>query len=124
MQPPFAAMLTLASGTSVITETVYERRFKYIDELARMGADIKTEANAAIIVGVPRLTGAPVSGSDLRASAALILAGLAADGQTEVSGLEYLDRGYEDFTGKLHGLGANIWRAEENSVGRASECSV
>jgi len=124
MQPPFAALLTLASGTSVITETVYERRFKYIDELARMGADIKTEANAAIIVGVPRLTGAPVSGSDLRASAALILAGLAAEGQTEVSGLQYLDRGYEDFVGKLHGLGAKIWRAEESSVGKATECSV
>ena len=124
MQPPFAALLTLAAGTSVITETVYERRFKYIDELARMGADIKTEANAAIIVGVPRLTGAQVSGSDLRASAALILAGLAADGQTEVSGLEYLDRGYEDFVGKLYGVGANIWRADESTVGKASECSV
>ena len=106
MQPPFAALLTLAQGTSVITETVYERRFKYIDELARMGADIKTEANAALIVGVPRLTGAPVAGSDLRATAALVLAGLAAEGQTEISGIQYLDRGYEDFVGKLHSVGA------------------
>jgi UDP-N-acetylglucosamine 1-carboxyvinyltransferase len=110
MQPPLAALLTLAEGTSVITETVYERRFKYIDEMARMGADIKAEANSAIIVGVPRLTGAPVAGSDLRATAALILAGLAAEGQTEVSGINYLDRGYEDFAGKLAALGANIRR--------------
>ena len=112
MQPPFAALLTLAAGTSVITETVYERRFRYIDEMARMGADIKNEANSAIIVGVPRLTGAPVAGSDLRATAALILAGLAAEGQTEVSGIKYLDRGYEDFTGKLASLGAAIRRVE------------
>ena len=112
MQPPFAALLTLAQGTSVITETVYERRFKYIHELARMGADIKTEANAALIVGVPRLMGAPVAGSDLRAAAALILAGLAAEGQSEVSGIQYLDRGYQDFVGKLSGVGANIWRKE------------
>ena len=112
MQPPFAALLTLAAGTSVITETVYERRFRYIDEMARMGADIKTEANSAIIVGVPRLTGAPVSGSDLRATAALILAGLAAEGQTEVSGIKYLDRGYEDFTEKLAAVGADIRRVE------------
>lgn len=112
MQPPFAALLTLAQGTSVITETVYERRFKYIHELARMGADIRTEANAAFIVGVPRLTGAPVAGSDLRASAALILAGLAAEGQSEVSGIEYLDRGYQDFVGKLSSVGARVWRTE------------
>jgi UDP-N-acetylglucosamine 1-carboxyvinyltransferase len=110
MQPPLAALLTLAEGTSVITETVYERRFKYIDEMARMGADIKVEDKSAIIVGVPRLTGAPVAGSDLRATAALILAGLAAEGQTEVSGTIYLDRGYEDFVGKLAGVGADIRR--------------
>jgi len=113
MQPPFAALLTLAAGTSVITETVYERRFRYIDELARMGADIKTKANAAIIVGVPRLTGAPVAGSDLRATAALVLAGLAAEGQTEVGGIKYLDRGYEDFCGKLQAVGANVRRVED-----------
>lgn len=125
MQPPFAALLTLAQGTSVITETVYERRFKYIDELARMGADIKTEANAALIVGVPRLTGAPVAGSDLRATAALVLAGLSAEGQTEVSGIQYLDRGYEDFVGKLHNVGANIWRTEEKTAEeKVAACSV
>ncbi len=131
MQPPFAALLTLSAGTSVITETVYERRFKYIDELARMGADIKTKANAAIIIGVPRLTGAPVAGSDLRATAALVLAGLAAEGQTEISGINYLDRGYEDFVGKLSSVGARIWRTDKApeavmtpDTGKAEACSV
>jgi UDP-N-acetylglucosamine 1-carboxyvinyltransferase len=110
MQPPIAALLTLAEGTSIVTEKVYERRFRYIDELVRMGANIKMDTNSAIIVGVPRLTGAPVSGSDLRATAALVLAGLAAEGQTEVSGLIYLDRGYERFVEKLGAVGAEIWR--------------
>ncbi len=110
VQPQFAALLTLASGTSTITETMFERRFKYINELSRMGAKIKTEANAAIIDGVPRLTSAPVAGSDLRATAALILAGLAAEGTTEVSGIHYLDRGYEGFEAKLRGVGADIER--------------
>ncbi len=110
VQPQFAAMLTLASGTSTITETMFERRFKYIDELARMGANIKTESNAAIIDGVPRLTSAPVAGSDLRATAALVLAGLAAEGTTEISGVQYLDRGYEGFESKLRDVGADIER--------------
>lgn len=110
VQPQFAALLTLASGTSTITETMFERRFKYIDELARMGASIKTEANAAIIDGVPRLTGAPVAGSDLRATAALVLAGLAAEGATDISGVQYLDRGYEGFEPKLRAVGADIGR--------------
>ena len=110
VQPQFAAMLTLAHGTSVITETMFERRFKYIDELARMGASIKAESNAAIIDGVPRLTGAPVAGSDLRATAALVLAGLAAEGTTDISGIQYLDRGYEGFESKLREVGASIER--------------
>ena len=110
VQPQFAAMLTLAHGTSIITETMFERRFKYIDELARMGANIKTESNAAIIEGVPRLTGAPVAGSDLRATAALVLAGLAAEGATDISGVQYLDRGYEGFESKLAAVGAEIER--------------
>ena len=113
MQPPLAALLTIASGTSVITETVYERRFKYIDELARMGADIKTADNTAIIVGVPRLTGAPVAGSDLRATAALVLAGLAAEGETKITGTQFLDRGYEAFEKKLRGLGGDVKRVDE-----------
>jgi UDP-N-acetylglucosamine 1-carboxyvinyltransferase len=115
LQPQFAAMLTLAEGASVITETVYERRFKYIDELARMGADLKTEGNIAVITGVERLTGAPVAGTDLRATAALVLAGLAAQGKSEISGLQYLDRGYEKFAEKLLGVGAELRRAEESS---------
>ena len=115
LQPPFAAILTLADGASVITETVYERRFKYIDELARMGAELKTEGNIAVITGVERLTGAPVAGSDLRATAALVIAGLAAQGKSEISGLQYLDRGYEKFAEKLLGVGAELWRAEELS---------
>ena len=110
VQPQFAALLTLATGTSTITETMFERRFKYIDELARMGASIKTEANAAIIDGVPRLTGAPVAGSDLRATAALVLAGLAAEGTTDISGVPFLDRGYEGFEPKLRAVGADIGR--------------
>ncbi len=134
MQPPFAALMTLASGTSVITETVYERRFRYIDELSRMGADIKAEASAAIICGVPRLTGAPVAGSDLRATAALVLAGLAAEGKTEITGVQYLDRGYERFEEKLSAVGADIQRVEINAkktdetshsgAAGASVCSV
>ena len=120
LQPIFAAALTLSEGTSVITETVYERRFKYIDELARMGADTKTEGNAAIISGVERLSGAPVAGSDLRATAALVLAGLAAQGESEISGVQFLDRGYEDFEAKLQGVGAKIWRASQTVADSAS----
>ena len=121
MQPQFAAMLTTAKGTSVITETLFERRFKYIDELARMGANIKTESNAAIIEGVARLTSAPVAGSDLRATAALVLAGLATEGRTEITGIEYLDRGYEGFEAKLRAVGAQIERVgggDQNGTGK------
>jgi len=110
LQPIFAAAMTIAEGTSIVTETVYERRFKYVEEMARMGADIRTEGRTAVIAGVPKLTGAPVSGSDLRATAALVLAGLVADGQSEVTGVEYLDRGYEGFVDKLESLGGEIWR--------------
>lgn len=121
LQPVFASLLTLASGTSIITETVYERRFKYIDELARMGASLKMEGNSAVIYGVERLTGAPVAGSDLRASAALVLAGLAAEGRSEISGTEFLDRGYEEFVKKLNGVGAEVWRAETVETGKSSK---
>lgn len=119
MQPQFAAMLTLADGTSTITETLFERRFKYINELARMGAKIKTEANAAIIDGVSRLTSAPVTGSDLRATAALVLAGLATEGRTEITGIQYLDRGYEGFESKLRSVGAQIERVGAGDLTRA-----
>ena len=122
LQPVFAAALAVAQGTSIITETVYERRFKYVAELARMGADIKTEANAAIINGVERLSGAPVSGSDLRATAALILAGLAAQGESEISGVQYLDRGYENFEAKLQGVGAARMAGKHAGRANSADC--
>lgn len=110
MQQPFAALLSIADGTSVISENVYERRFKYVAELQRMGADIVQEGRTAIIKGVPKLTGAEVSSSDLRAGAALVIAGLAAEGRTEVAGIEHVDRGYENIVGKLASLGAMVAR--------------
>ena len=110
MQPQMAVVLTMSEGTSIVTESIFENRFKYADELARMGADIKVEGNTAIIDGVERLTGARVSAPDLRAGAALVVAGLAADGITMVDDIVYVQRGYEDFEGKLTNLGANIQR--------------
>lgn len=108
MQQPFAALLSIAAGTSVVTENVYERRFKYANELVRMGADIKQEGRSAIITGVPTLNGAQVTASDLRAGAALVCAGLVAEGQTEVSGVEHIERGYENLLEKLQSLGAQV----------------
>ena len=110
MQPQFAVALTLAEGTSIVTESIFENRFKYADELARMGACIKVEGNTAIIDGVEKFTGAEVSAPDLRAGAALVIAGLAAEGVTVVDDIVYILRGYEDFDGKLRGLGAEIER--------------
>ncbi len=108
MQPQIAATLTMATGTSIVTESIFENRFKYAGELSRMGANIKVEGNTAIIDGVGRLTGARVSASDLRAGAALVIAGLAAEGITIVDDIVYIQRGYEDFEVKLRGLGAEI----------------
>jgi UDP-N-acetylglucosamine 1-carboxyvinyltransferase len=110
MQQPMAAMLCLADGTSVITETVYESRFKYISELIRMGADIKVEGRSAIIKGVEKLTGASVNATDLRAGAAIILAALAAEGRSEISNIEHIDRGYERIVEKFQAVGAGIVR--------------
>lgn len=110
MQAQFAAMMAIADGTSSITETVFENRFMYVDELQRMGANIRTEGKTATIFGQPRLSGAPVQGTDLRAAAALVLAGLVAEGETSVSNLFYLDRGYEAFEQRLAELGARICR--------------
>lgn len=115
MQQPFTALLTVADGTSMVTETVYDSRFKYLSELARMGADVKVEGRTAIIKGVKELTGAPVTITDLRAGAALIIAGLMAKGTSELSGLETLDRGYENLEGKLASLGASVRRVREES---------
>ena len=108
MQPQIAVVLALANGTSVVTESIFENRFKYVDELARMGSCIKVEGNTAIIDGVEGFTGARVSAPDLRAGAALVIAGLAAEGITVVDDIVYIQRGYEDFEIKLAGLGAEI----------------
>lgn len=116
LQSPMVAFLCVARGTSIVYETVFENRFMYIDELNRMGACIKTESNLAIIKGSPSLSGAPVKATDLRAGAALAIAALAADGQSVISELQYLDRGYENFVEKCSGLGADIERVSESVV--------
>ena len=108
MQPQFSVALTLAEGTSIVTESIFENRFKYAAELARMGANIKVEGNTAIIDGVPKLTGARVCAPDLRAGAALVIAGLASEGITIVDDIVYIQRGYERFEEKLRSLGAEI----------------
>ena len=110
MQPQIAVTLALAQGTSIVTESIFENRFKYADELARMGANIKVEGNTAIIDGVEKLSGARVSAPDLRAGAALVIAGLAAEGITIVDDIVYIQRGYENFEHKLRSLGAEIER--------------
>lgn len=112
MQPQMMALMCIADGTSVITETVFENRLKQAEELRRMGANIKVEGRTAVVKGVPRLSGARVTASDLRSGAALVLAGLAADEETQVEGVEHIDRGYEDFDAKLRGLGARIRRVD------------
>jgi len=110
MQAQMVTVMCLAEGTSVVTETVFESRFMHVEELRRMGADIRVEGNRLVVTGRPSLTGAPVMASDLRASAGLIIAGLAADGTTEVQRVYHLDRGYERIEEKLRGLGAKIER--------------
>ena len=110
MQAQFMALLTLCDGNSVVTETVFENRMHHVAELSRMGASIKLKGNNAIVQGVPFLSGAPVMATDLRASAALVLAGLAAQGTTIMRGLHHMDRGYDDLEGKFKALGAQIER--------------
>ncbi len=110
LQQPFTSLLTSSEGTSIVTDTIYSARFKHIDELRRMGANVKVEGRSAIINGPAKLEGAKVKASDLRAGAALVVAGLMAEGVTEISGLEHIDRGYESLVDKLKGLGAKVWR--------------
>lgn len=110
LQQPLTSLLTGAEGTSMVTDTIYSARFKHIDELRRMNANIKVEGRSAIINGPVQLQGAKVKASDLRAGAALVIAGLMAEGVTEVTGLEHIDRGYSHLAEKLNGLGATIWR--------------
>jgi UDP-N-acetylglucosamine 1-carboxyvinyltransferase len=113
VQAQMMALMTLAQGSSMITETVFESRFMHVLELQRMGANIRIDGNHAVVTGVERLSGAPVMASDLRASACLILAGLAAEGETRVGRVYHLDRGYEQLDRKLTGIGARISRAQE-----------
>jgi UDP-N-acetylglucosamine 1-carboxyvinyltransferase len=110
LQPPMMALLATAEGTSIITENVFESRFMFVDELNRMGADIRTEGHHAVVRGVQRLSSAPVRALDLRAGAALILAALGADGVTEIADVGHVDRGYEDIDSKLSALGAEVSR--------------
>lgn len=112
LQQPFTSLLTRAEGTGIVTDTIYTARFKHIDELRRMNAKIKVEGSSAIIQGPTKLEGARVKASDLRAGAALVAAGLMAEGVTEITGLEHIDRGYANLTEKLSSLGAKIWREE------------
>jgi UDP-N-acetylglucosamine 1-carboxyvinyltransferase len=113
MQAQFMAMMCVADGASVISENIFENRFMHVSELLRFGADITVEGNTATVKGVKKLSGAPSMATDLRASASLILAGLAADGTSEVTRIYHLDRGYESIEKKLAGLGADIIRVKE-----------
>jgi UDP-N-acetylglucosamine 1-carboxyvinyltransferase len=115
LQAPFMSLLATAEGTSFIVENIFENRLQHVAELQRMGASIRMNGNTACVEGVARLSGAPVHGTDLRASAAMVLAGLAADGVTTVRGLEYLDRGYADLEGKLNAVGASIRRLSDDA---------
>ena len=111
-KPLFVTMLSVADGVAIVTENLFAGRFKYVSELIRMGADIRTEGRHAVVRGVPRLSGAPVRASDIRAGAALVVAGLAAEGETVVADAEHIDRGYEDLPGRLRTLGAHVDRYE------------
>jgi len=109
-KPILTTTLSVADGVSVVTENLFAGRFRYVDELVRLGANVTTEGHHAMIRGVDRLIGTSVRATDIRAAAALILAGLVAEGETTVTGLEHMDRGYDDFVGRLGALGANIER--------------
>ena len=113
MQPQIASVLALADGTSLITESVWNNRFKYVDELKRLGARIQVDGKMAVLEGVDHFTGAPVQAPDLRAGAARVIAALAAHGTTEISHVQYIERGYEDIVGKLRAVGADISMVDE-----------
>lgn len=112
LQQPMSSLLTTAKGTGIVAETIFEGRFKHVDELKRMGANIKVEGRIAVVEGVKGLTSAKVSASDLRAGASLVIAGLMAEGETEIENVHYIDRGYENLEAKLIGLGANVRRED------------
>jgi len=106
--PLLVAMLTVADGVGILTENLFSGRFRYVEELRRMGADIRTEGHHAVVRGMPVLSGAPVRAPDIRAGVALVLAGLVAEGETVVTGAHHIDRGYEDLVGALRSLGATV----------------
>ncbi len=124
MQPQMTVTLGVSSGISIVTESIFDNRFKYVDELARMGADIKVEGNTAIISGVSKYTGASVTAPDLRAGAALVLAGLSAEGLTVIDDIKYIERGYEDFPQKLRNLGAHMEKIESEKDLRKFEFKI
>ena len=113
MQPPMCTLLCVANGTSVITEGVYDNRFKYVNELRKMGAEIQVDGRVAVIEGGKRLSGAPVMACDLRAGAAMVIAGMCAQGTTVIEDVHFIERGYENFVGKLNALGADIRIVDE-----------
>ena len=117
MQPQITTVLSLAEGTSLVTESVWNNRYRYVDELKRMGASIQVDDKTAVVEGVDHLTGAPIQACDLRAGAALVIAALAAQGESEISCVQYIERGYEDIVHKLRALGADI-----RSVDIPGEC--
>jgi UDP-N-acetylglucosamine 1-carboxyvinyltransferase len=108
--PIAVALMSVADGSAIVTENIYDGRFQFVDELIRMGADVRTEGRHAIVRGVERLSGAPVTASDVRAGAALVLAGLVAEGETVVYGCEHVERGYSDLPATLRSLGADVER--------------
>jgi UDP-N-acetylglucosamine 1-carboxyvinyltransferase len=110
-KPLMITMLSVADGVGIVTENLYPGRFRYVEELRRLGADIRTDGHHAVVRGVPRLSGAPVRAHDIRAGAAMVVAGLAAEGETVISGVQHIDRGYDDLVGRLRAVGAHIERA-------------
>jgi UDP-N-acetylglucosamine 1-carboxyvinyltransferase len=109
-KPLLITMLAVADGVGIVTENLYPGRFRYVEELQRLGADVRTSGHHAVVRGVPRLSGAPVRAHDIRAGAAMVVAGLAAEGETEISGVHHIDRGYDDLVGRLAAVGASIER--------------
>ncbi len=109
-KPLIITMLSVAEGVGIVTENLYPGRFRYVEELQRLGADVRTSGHHAVVRGVPRLSGAPVRAHDIRAGAAMVVAGLAAEGETLISGVHHIDRGYDDLVGRLARVGASIER--------------
>ena len=124
MQPQIAAVLSTAQGTSIVNENVWNSRFKYIDELKRMGANIQADGHVAVIEGVEHLQGAPVQACDLRAGAAMVIAGLCAEGVTELSQVQFIERGYEDLVGKLRAVGADIRVVDAPDIAEQKEAHI